>query len=61
MSKQEDDLPCRRHEMMSGREWFNCAALSLIARSLFLSHPFPVSSPPHIPRRFRQLIFLARL
>ena len=41
MSKQEDNLPCRRHEMMSRREWFGCAALSLIARSLFPSHPFP--------------------
>lgn len=27
------------------------------ARSLFPSHPFPVSSPPHTPRRFSQLIF----
>ena len=61
MSKQEDDLPCRRHEMMSGRERFGCAALSLIDRSLFPSHPFPVSSPPHIPRRFRKLILPCRL
>lgn len=29
MSKQKDDLPCRRHEMMSGREWLKCAAPSL--------------------------------
>ena len=61
MSKQEDDLPCRRHEMMSGRERFGCAALSLIDRSLFPSHPFPVSSPPHIPSRFRKLILPCRL
>lgn len=29
MGKQEDDLPGRRHEMMSDREWLKCAAPSL--------------------------------
>lgn len=57
MGKQEDDLPGLRHEMMSGRGWFNRAAHSAHARSLF-SYPAPFSKA-HSPVRPR-IIFLHR-